>query len=139
MPLYNRGDSSFASPDLYEAYEDNDCEYAIRLEEISKLRKFASDADQALYRATRNNQIDYAVEYGEFMYQADSRSHPRRVVFKIENPHGQMIHMYTFVVTTMEMEPYQVIQFYCGSSMESLRIVMPPFPVTAIEYSAPCR
>ena len=25
-----------------------------------------------------------------------------------------MIHLYTFVVTTMEMEPYQVIQFYCG-------------------------
>ena len=22
--------------------------------------------------------------------------------------------MYTFVVTTMEMEPYQIIQFYCG-------------------------
>ena len=25
-----------------------------------------------------------------------------------------MIHMYTFIVTTMEMEPYQVIRFYCG-------------------------
>ena len=25
-----------------------------------------------------------------------------------------MIHLYTFVVTTMSMEPYQVIQFYCG-------------------------
>lgn len=25
-----------------------------------------------------------------------------------------MIHLYTFIVTTMEMEPYQVLQFYCG-------------------------
>lgn len=25
-----------------------------------------------------------------------------------------MVHLYTFIVTTMEMEPYQVIQFYCG-------------------------
>ena len=25
-----------------------------------------------------------------------------------------MVHMYTFIVTTMEMEPYQVLQFYCG-------------------------
>ncbi len=25
-----------------------------------------------------------------------------------------MIHLYTFIVTTLEMEPYQVIQFYCG-------------------------
>lgn len=42
-------------------------------------------------------------------------SHPRRVVFKIEKPYGQMIHTYTFIVTTMEeLASYQVIQFYCG-------------------------
>ena len=48
------------------------------------------------------------------MAKANSWSHPRRVVFKIEKPYGQMIHMHTFIVTTMEMTPYQVIQFYCG-------------------------
>jgi hypothetical protein len=59
--------------------------------------------------------VDYAVEYGEFLYQAGSWSHPRRVVFKIEKPYGQMIHTYTFIVTTMEeLAPYQVLQFYCG-------------------------
>ena len=67
-----------------------------------------------MYRATKFNQVDYAVEYGEFMYQAGSWCHPRRVVFKIEKPYGQLIHLYTFIVTTLEMEPYQVIQFYCG-------------------------
>jgi hypothetical protein len=36
------------------------------------------------------------------------------VVFKIEKPYGQMVHRYTFIVTTMEMAPYQVIRFYCG-------------------------
>ena len=48
------------------------------------------------------------------MYQAGSWPHPRRVVFKIEKPYNQFVHLYTFVVTTMESEPYQVIQFYCG-------------------------
>lgn len=114
MPLYLRGDSGFASPDLYEVLEAKDCKYVIRLKENSKLRALAEDANQALYRATKFNQVDYAVEYGEFLYQAGSWSHPRRVVFKIEKPYGQMIHMYTFIVTTMEMEPYQLIQFYCG-------------------------
>lgn len=114
MPLYLRGDSGFASPDLYETLEEKDCKYAIRLKENSRLRELASDEDEALFRATKQNQIDYAVEYGEFMYQAGTWSHPRRVVFKIEKPYGQMIHMYTFIVTTMDMEPYQVIQFYCG-------------------------
>ena len=114
LPLYLRGDSGFASPKLYDVCEENDCRYAIRLKENTKLRELASDEDKALYRATKYNQLDYAVEYGEFMYQAGSWSHPRRVVFKIEKPANQMIHLYTFVVTTMEFEPFQVLQFYCG-------------------------
>lgn len=114
LPLYLRGDSGFASPDLYEACEENDCKYAIRLKQNNTLIKFASDADEALFCATKYNQVDYAVEYGEFLYQAGSWSHPRRVVFKVEKPYGQMIHLYTFIVTTMEMAPYQIVQFYCG-------------------------
>ncbi len=114
LPLYLRGDSGFASPDLYEACEEYDCKYAIRLKQNQTLIKYATEADEALFCATRDNQIDYAVEYGEFEYQAGSWSHPRRVVFKVEKPYGQMVHMYTFIVTTMESVPYQVIRFYCG-------------------------
>lgn len=114
LPLYLRGDSGFACPKLYETCEDNNCKYAIRLKENTRLRKLASDIDDALHRATKNNQIDYAVEYGEFLYQAESWLYPRRVVVKIEKPANQMTHMYTFIVTTMKMEAYQVIQFYCG-------------------------
>ena len=114
MLLYLRADSGFATPNLYKACEDNDCKYAIRLKQNATLVKYASDEDEALYRATLENQVDYAVEYGEFEYQAGSWDHPRRVVFKIEKPYNQMIHLYTFIVTTLEMEPYQVIQFYCG-------------------------
>lgn len=55
------GDSGFASPDLYRACEDHDCKYAIRLKENRKLRELASDAEQALYRATKENTVDYAV------------------------------------------------------------------------------
>ena len=46
--------------------------------------------------------VDYAVEYGEFLYQAGTWDYPRRVVFKIEKPYGQMIHMDTFIVTNMD-------------------------------------
>ena len=114
LPLYLRGDSGFASPDLYKACEDNDCKYAIRLKQNQTLIKYVADADAALFRASRENQTDYMVEYGEFYYQAGSWSHPRRVVFKVEKPYNQFIHLYTFVVTTMESQPHQVIQFYCG-------------------------
>lgn len=111
MPLYLRGDSGFASPDLYETLEANACDYAIRLKQNSTLVRYAEDADAALYRATRNNQIDYVVEYGEFRYQAGSWSHPRRVVFKVEKPCGQLVHLYTFIVTTMESEHIRCSSF----------------------------
>ena len=120
IPLFLRGDSGFASPDLYEILEKYDCKYAIRLKENSTLRGFVAKADEALFNETKLNQIDYAVKYGEFKYQAGSWSHPRRVVFKIEKPQGQMTHTYTFVVTTTELEPSQVIMFYCQrGSVES--------------------
>ncbi len=115
IPLYLRGDSGFASPELYEVLEEKDCKYAIRLKENRTLVRLAEGEDQALYRATKHNQVDHAAVYGEFPYQAGSWSHPRRVVFKIEKPYGRMEHVYTFIVTTMEeMAPYQVLRFYCG-------------------------
>lgn len=114
LPLYLRGDSGFASPDLYEACEANDCKYAIRLKINKTLIALAEDEAEALRQATKQNMVDYAVTYGEFCYQAGTWIHPRRVVFKIEKPANQMTFLYTFVVTTMESEPYQVIRFYCG-------------------------
>ena len=49
-PLYLRGDSGFASPELYKTCEENDCKYAIRLKQNSTLIKYAADAEDALYR-----------------------------------------------------------------------------------------
>ena len=114
MKTYLRGDSGFSSPKLYKTCECNGCSYAIRLKQNNVLTALAADKDEELYRATKEDQIRYAVTYGEFMYQAGSWDYPRRVVFKIEKPYGQMIHMYTFIVTNMDMKPYQIIQFYCG-------------------------
>lgn len=114
MKTYLRGDSGFSSPKLYKTCECNGCSYAIRLKQNNSLIALAADKDEDLYKFTREDQISYAVTYGEFMYQAGSWDYPRRVVFKIEKPYGQMIHMYTFIVTNMDMEPYQIIQFYCG-------------------------
>ena len=114
--LYMRGDSGFASPELYDVLEKKDCKYAIRLKENPRLRELAAEQDRALYTLVnyRNDALSAATVYGEFMYQAGSWDHPRRVVFKIEKPYGQIIHKYTFVVTTMESSIQQVLQYYCG-------------------------
>ena len=114
IQLYARGDSGFATPELYDLFEDNDVKYAIRLKINKTLLKLAQDEDESLTKATRFNMIDYAVTYGEFYYQASSWREPRRVVFKIEKPYGQMTHMYTFIVTNMGLEVWQVIDYYCN-------------------------
>ena len=114
IKTYLRGDSGFSSPKLYKTCEMNGCSYAIRLKQNSSLTALASDKEEDLYKATKDDQISYAAIYGEFMYQAGSWEYPRRVVFKIEKPYGQLTHMYTFIVTNMDMEPCQIIQFYCG-------------------------
>ena len=87
----------------------------IRLKENEVLRKLAKELDEELYdlTQTREDSVSCAVVYGEFEYKANSWDYPRRVVCKIEKPYGQMIHMYTFVVTNMDSSPEELIGFYC--------------------------
>ena len=83
LPLYLRGDSGFASPGLYEVCEEEGCKYAIRLKLNNTLITLAEDVAEDFRKATMNDIAKYAVTYGEFMYQAGTWSHQRRVVFKI--------------------------------------------------------
>ena len=112
--LYLRGDSGFATPDLYKQCETNGTSYAIRLKENATLRALAAELDAELTETTRENIVDYAVVYGEFYYKAGSWDYERRVVCKIEKPTDQLIHMNTFIVTNMELSPEKAIMFYCN-------------------------
>lgn len=121
IPLFLRGDSGFADHKLYKTCEENNCFYAIRMKESGKLRKMAAAVDDLLYQDTVKDSISYAVRYGEFMYQASTWEEPRRIVCKIEKPYGQMIHLYTFVVTNMDSTPEELVRFYCKrGTMENL-------------------
>ena len=113
VPLFLRGDSGFATPDLYSQCETNGVSYAIRLKENSVLRHEAADLDCELIGVMKKDAISYAVRYGEFLYQAGSWDHPRRVLCKVEKPSGQMTLMHTFIVTNMDVSPEMGIRFYC--------------------------
>ena len=108
-----RGDSGFATPDLYEQCEKNGTSYVIRLKENGILREKASDLVDKLDEIPQNNTVDYATAYGEFMYKAVSWPYERHVVCKVEKPENQMVYMYTFVVTNMESSPEYLIKFCC--------------------------
>ena len=111
--LFARGDSGFATDELYSLFETNGTSYVIRLKENPVLRRLAEALDSELYDLTREDAVSYAVVYGEFLYKAGSWDYPRRVVCKIEKPYGQMLHKYTFVVTNMDSSPEDLIRFYC--------------------------
>ena len=116
IKLLLRGDSGFATPGLYKQCEENGTGYVIRLKENAILRDKASYLVDELDEITKNNKVDYAVVYGEFMYQAGPWPYERRVVCKVEKPEkpeNQMTYMYTFIVTNMESSPEYLIKFYC--------------------------
>lgn len=102
ITLLLRGDSGFATPVLFKQCEENGTEYVIRLKENRILREKASYLVDELDEITKANKVDYAVVYGEFMYQAGSWPYERRVVCKVEKPENQMVYMYTFIVTNMD-------------------------------------
>ena len=108
-----RGDSGFATPDLYKQCEENGTSYVIRLKENGILREKASHLVDELDEITRNNKVDHAAVYGEFTYKAGSWPYERRVVCKVEKPENQMVYMYTFIVTNMDSSPEYLIKFYC--------------------------
>ena len=107
-----RGDSGFAAQEIYDLAETHGCSYAIRLKMNSNLRSSASYVESDLDELTKDNKVDYAVCYGEFMYKASSWKYARRVVCKVEKPTDQMTYMYTFIVTNMDLSPGDVIRFY---------------------------
>lgn len=113
IALFLRGDSGFATNELYSLCETHGTSYAIRLKENSVLRNLARDLESELLDLTQDDIVSYAAVYGEFFYKAGPWDYPRRVVCKIEKPYGQMIHMNTFVVTNMDSSPEEIVRFYC--------------------------
>ena len=121
IAIFLRGDSGFATDELYSLCETNGTSYAIRLKGNSVLHKLASGIESELDDLTAENKVDYAVVYGEFLYKAKTWDYLRRVVCKIEKPAGLMLYQYTFVVTNMESTPEELIAFYCKrGNMENM-------------------
>jgi hypothetical protein len=105
-----RGDSGFAVPELFKLAETKDHKYAIRLKANARLQSTAQlMADQVLNPKRLH---EHQVHYREFLYQANSWDHARRVVVKMERSAGELVFQFTFIVTNMELSPRNIIRFY---------------------------
>ena len=94
----------FLQPILDEYLDDYP---SIKLKENNNLREKASYWVDELDEITKENKVDYAVVYGEFMYQAGSLPCEKRIVCKVEKPENQLTYMYTFIIIYQKEEnPY---------------------------------
>jgi hypothetical protein len=110
--LFLRGDSGFATPDLFRQCETNGVSYAIRLKANNILYKNVKHLCDEIVQATKDNMIDYVVRYDDFYYQANSWDYPRRIIVKVEKPYNQLTYQYSFIVTNMDLPPEKLVKYY---------------------------
>jgi hypothetical protein len=106
-----RGDSGFATPELYELLEVMNSFYCIRLKSNPKLQSLGTAiADQHLTEDDIQKEVTL---YKEFEYKAGSWTKARRVIVKIHKLAGEMIpNTMAFYLTNLDLSPEETVEFY---------------------------
>jgi hypothetical protein len=104
-----RADAAFAKPELYEALEEREVKYAIRLPANDNLQRNIAGL---LTRPVGRPSYQPVVRYKSFLYQAASWKTARRVVAKVEFYFGELFPRIGFIVTTLAADNRAVVRFY---------------------------
>jgi hypothetical protein len=104
-----RADAAFAMPGMYEFFEAEGLEYAIRLPANQVLQERIS---HLLKRPVGRPPHDARRSYANFRYQAGSWTKPRRVIAKVEWHPGELFPRVGFIVTNMMRPAKKIVAFY---------------------------
>src|ERR1700730_12640065 len=104
-----RADAAFAKPELYEALEERDVKYAIRLPANDNLQR---NITELLTRPVGRPRYKPVVRFKSFLYQAASWTIARRVVAKVEFHCGELFPRVGFIVTNLGTSSRAVVRFY---------------------------
>ncbi len=104
-----RADAAFAKPELYEALEERDVKYAIRLPANDNLQR---NITELLTRPVGRPSHKPVVRYKSFLYQAASWKTARRVVAKVEFHFGELFPRVGFIVTNLTAKSRAAVRFY---------------------------
>jgi len=104
-----RGDAAFAKPELYQALEEREVKYAIRLPANDNLQR---NITELLTRPVGRPSYKPLVRYRSFLYQAASWKTARRVVAKVEFHFGELFPRVGFIVTNLATDSHAVVRFY---------------------------
>ncbi len=106
-----RADAAFASPEVYEFLEAERYAYAIRLPANAVLQRRIA---HLLTRPVGRPPHEVRRFYASFRYQAQTWSHSRRIVAKVEWHPGELYPRVGFLVTTLCRPAERVVAFYNG-------------------------
>src|SRR5436853_664101 len=106
---YFRADAGFASPEVYELLEAEDYGYVIRLPANAVLQRRIA---HLLRRPVGRPPHEVRRLYASFRYQAQTWTHSRRVVAKVEWHPGELYPRVGFLVTNLARPPERVVAFY---------------------------
>ncbi|HUE87723.1 MAG TPA: IS1380 family transposase [Vicinamibacterales bacterium] len=104
-----RADAAFAKPEIYDALEQRDVDYAIR---IPANKNLEAEIEDILFRPPGRPSHKPLVRYKSFQYQAESWTTPRRIVAKVEHHQGELFPRVGFIVTNMSLPSRSVVRFY---------------------------
>ncbi len=104
-----RADAAFAKPELYEALEEREVKYAIRLPANDHLQR---NIAELLTRPVGRPSHKPVVRFKSFLYQAASWKTVRRVVAKVEFDCGESFPRVGFIVTSLAASSRAVVRFY---------------------------
>ena len=104
-----RADAAFAKPEIYDALEQRDVDYAIRMPANKNLEL---EIEDILFRPPGRPSRKPLVRYKSFRYQAKSWTTPRRIVAKVEHHRGELFPRVGFIVTNMVLPSRSVVRFY---------------------------
>ena len=92
-----RGDSGFATPDIYELCEKSNNQYVIRLKSNRNLARLA---EEFLFYDDNHPWEEKEVYFHSVSYQAASWSKPRRVCIRSTREAGELLFSHAFIVTS---------------------------------------
>ena len=104
-----RADAAFAKPELYEALEARNVEYAIRLPANDNLQR---NITELMTRPVGRPSYKPVVRYKSFLFQAASWTIARRVVAKVEFHCEELFPRVGFIVTSLATSSRALVRFY---------------------------
>lgn len=106
-----RGDSGFATPEVYEACEANNSQYVIRLKNNKKVSQLA---EKLVLYGDNQKWAEREVQYFSVPYQAKSWSKPRRLCIRSVREGGELLFQHTFIATNLSknVSPEVIFSLY---------------------------